>query len=180
MPKRLINRENPRKVTASADFAGMKIQSYEPQHLDAVVDISLRAWMPVFEAIQRVMDPEIYAALHPDWRADQQKAVESVCAADEMPVWVAVEEGIVAGFVAVKLRKEDRIGEVYMIAVDPDFQRRGIARELMQFSMEWMRSVGMTVAMVQTGGDPGHAPARQTYENLGFERFTTARYFKKL
>jgi hypothetical protein len=35
----------------------------------------------------------------------------------------------------------------------------------------------MSVAMVETGGDPGHAPARRTYEKAGFGLFPTARYF---
>jgi hypothetical protein len=39
---------------------------------------------------------------------------------------------------------------------------------------------GMSIAMVETGGDPGHAPARHTYEKVGFELFPVARYFKKL
>lgn len=38
----------------------------------------------------------------------------------------------------------------------------------------------MSVAMVETGGDPGHERARHTYEKAGFELFPVARYFKKL
>jgi hypothetical protein len=34
--------------------------------------------------------------------------------------------------------------------------------------------------LVETGGDPGHERARQTYEKVGFELFPVARYFKKL
>ncbi|MEM7712190.1 MAG: GNAT family N-acetyltransferase, partial [Cyanobacteria bacterium P01_A01_bin.68] len=39
---------------------------------------------------------------------------------------------------------------------------------------------GMSIAMVETAGDEGHAPARNTYEKAGFELFPVARYFKKL
>jgi hypothetical protein len=38
----------------------------------------------------------------------------------------------------------------------------------------------MTMVMVETGGDPGHAPARGAYEAAGFERWPVARYFKAL
>jgi hypothetical protein len=34
--------------------------------------------------------------------------------------------------------------------------------------------------MVETAGDPGHAPARHTYEKADFALFPVARYFKKL
>ena len=38
----------------------------------------------------------------------------------------------------------------------------------------------MAMVMVETGGDLGHAPARATYEGLGFQRWPVARYFKDL
>lgn len=47
-------------------------------------------------------------------------------------------------------------------------------------ALAWMKSAGMSVAMVETGGDPGHAPARSTYEKAGFGVLPIARYFRKL
>jgi GNAT superfamily N-acetyltransferase len=55
-----------------------------------------------------------------------------------------------------------------MIAVDPSFQRRGVAAALTNWALDAMRVVGATLATVGTGGDPGHAPARHTYESAGF------------
>ena len=34
--------------------------------------------------------------------------------------------------------------------------------------------------MVETGGDPGHAPARATYSATGFTLLPVARYFQLL
>ena len=34
--------------------------------------------------------------------------------------------------------------------------------------------------MVETGTDPGHAPARALYEKAGYRLVTVARYWKKL
>jgi ribosomal protein S18 acetylase RimI-like enzyme len=72
------------------------------------------------------------------------------------------------------------MGEIYMIAVDPDYQHRGIGTALVEFALDFMKVAGMSVAMVETGGDPGHAPARCTYEKVGFGLLPIARYFKKL
>jgi GNAT superfamily N-acetyltransferase len=110
----------------------------------------------------------------------QQKAVEDVCAAEDTNVWVAIDSGSTVGFVAVKLHVWDSMGEIYMVAVDPDFQGRGIGSALIEFAPCWMKDAGMSVAMVETGGDPGHARSRHTYEKVGFELFPVARYFKKL
>jgi GNAT superfamily N-acetyltransferase len=158
----------------------MRIAPYSPLHLDAVIRLSLRAWAPVFESIQQAMDVDVYRALCPDWRVNQQKAVKGVCAAEDTQVWVAIEAGAPVGFVAVKLHAETSVGEISMITVEPDVQRRGIGAALTAFALDWMREAGMSVAMVETGGDPGHAPARRLYERLGFGLFPIARYFKKL
>lgn len=159
----------------------MRIEPYDAHQLDAVIRLSLRAWAPVFDSIQKVMDADVYRAFYPDqWRVSQQKAVEDVCAAEDTNVWVAIDAGSTVGFVAVKLHSEDSMGEIYMVAVDPDFQGQGIGTDLIEFALSWMKDAGMSVAMVETGGDPGHERARRTYEKLGFGLLPVARYFKKL
>lgn len=95
-------------------------------------------------------------------------------------MWVAEVDGVVAGFVAVRLEHEASIGEIHMIAVDPDHQRHGLGARLTEFALDWIKDSGMALAMVETGGDPGHAPARHTYERAGFTQLPLARYFKKL
>lgn len=159
----------------------MQIEPYEDSQLDAVKSLSLRAWTPVFDSIKKAMNFEVYSSFYPDdWRVSQLHAVEEVCAAADTKVWVAIDSGSIVGFIAVKLHSESSLGEIYMIAVDPDYQRRGIGTALVEFALDWMKLAGMSVAMVETGGDPGHAPARCTYEKLGFGLLPIARYFKKL
>jgi GNAT superfamily N-acetyltransferase len=159
----------------------MRVEPYDPVHLDAIVRLSLRAWSPVFDSIRNAMDADLYRAFYPeDWRASQQKAVEDVCAAENMNVWVALDNKSVVGFVVAKRDSESGMGEIYMIAVDPDHQGHGIGSMLIEFALAWMKDAGMSLAMVETGSDPGHAPARHTYEKLGFRLGPVARYFKKL
>ena len=45
---------------------------------------------------------------------------------DEEPVWVAEAERGVAAFVAATLHRERLLGEISMLAVDPDEQGRGM------------------------------------------------------
>ncbi|MBD3884555.1 GNAT family N-acetyltransferase [Phormidium tenue FACHB-886] len=159
----------------------MQIEPYNADHLDAVVRLSLQAWTPVFESLQNAMDAEVYQAFYPNgWRVSQQKAVEEVCSAKDTPVWVAIDADSIVGFVAVRLHLEDSMGEIYMVAVDPDFQGRGIGSALIEFAIAQMKAAGMSIAMVETGGDPGHAAARHTYEKAGFGLLPIARYFKTL
>ena len=97
----------------------MEILPLDDSRIDAIVRLSLRAWEPVFASIERAMDPDVYREQHPDWRVTQRKAVEAVCADEDIHVWFAAEGPQTVGFVALKLHSEDRMGEIYMIAVDP-------------------------------------------------------------
>lgn len=141
----------------------------------------MRAWDPVFASIERAMGAEVYERLYPaGWRESQRKSVEAACAAQKIRVWVAEIDAGIVGFVAVELHPEDGIGEIYMLAVDPDNQGSGIGTTLTEFALDWIQDAGMPVAMVETGGDPGHAAARRTYEKAGYVQLPIARYFKKL
>ena len=153
----------------------------ERRDVESVVEFSIRAWAPVFISIENAIDPELYETFYPQgWETSQRSAVAEVCTAGEHEVWVAVEDDLPVGFVAVKYRREEGLGEIYMIAVDPTYQGGGVGRALTERAMEEIRRVGLPIAMVETGYDPGHAPARRLYERCGFKEWPAARYFRRL
>jgi GNAT superfamily N-acetyltransferase len=162
--------------------ANLEIRPYEESDLEPIVEFSLRAWQPVFESLRQVLGDAIFARLHqPDWTAVQEAAVRSTCTSDERDVFVAVADGLPVGFAAVALNAfHERMGVVDIIAVDPVYQRRGIARQLMERSSEHMRAKGMDIAAVGTGGDLGHGPARALYETLNYTALPGVRYLRLL
>jgi hypothetical protein len=73
------------------------IERYKESDLGAVVELSLRAWAPVFDSMRIAMGPDVFHAFYrDDWRAAQRTAVESVCGNADIPVWVASDEGRIA------------------------------------------------------------------------------------
>lgn len=62
----------------------------------------------------------------------------------------------------------------------PDVQRRGVGLALTQFALLCIVEAGYPLATVGTGGDPGHAPARRTYERAGFSPIPVVHYFQAL
>src|SRR5215203_4824320 len=162
--------------------AGVEIRPYEESDLEAIVEFCLRAWQPVVESLRQVLGEAIFARLHqPEWTAVQAAAVRSSCTSDERDVFVAVTDARPVGFAAVALNAfHERMGVVDIIAVDPDYQRRGIARQLMDRSAEHMRGQGMDIVAVGTGGDAGHGPARALYESIGYTALPSVRYLSLL
>ncbi|MGY1717079.1 GNAT family N-acetyltransferase [Geodermatophilus sp. SYSU D01106] len=156
------------------------IRDLEDTDVAEVVALSLRAWEPVFGSFGSVLGPTVYRQLYPDWRSAQAAAVERVCRDPAMRVRVADDGGRPVGFVAVVVREdgEPEGGEVEMLAVDPAAQRRGTGRALLDDGIERLREAGVRLVAIGTGGDPGHGPARRTYEAAGFTALPLVRYYR--
>jgi ribosomal protein S18 acetylase RimI-like enzyme len=143
---------------------------------DRIVELSLQAWEPVFASMAEVLGAPIFRQLFgADWRRYQEADVRRACSAYH--VWVADVGDEVVGFTAVNLPEDEPHGEIYMLAVSPQHQRQGIGRDLTQFAVGQIRVARRSLAIVNTGGDPGHAPARSTYERVGFTSLPSEQYF---
>jgi len=159
----------------------LTIRSFEEADRTAILSVSLRSWAPVFADLEPAVPPYVYNAFYPQgWRVRQSADIEDFLNKNPGNVWVAIDGGTLVGWVGIRLHREDSMGEIYILAVDPDAQRKGVARALIGKSFEQMRSAGLRIVMVKTGDDPGHASSRLTYESIGFERWPVARFFREL
>lgn len=157
------------------------IRPYREVDEPGVVRLSLRAWTPVHDSMRDVMGDEIFGRLYGDgWRWQQQEDVEKALRDEKSEVWVAEVDGEVAGFASAVVNADTSMGEISMVAVDPDFQNQGLGTQLTTVATDWLRDAGMAVVLVSTGGDIGHAPARRAYEKAGFTPMPVVNYFKAL
>ena len=157
------------------------IRPYSEEDLETIVELSLLAWEPVFTAWEQILGPRLYPiAIYSNWRKSQQERVETVCSDEQVETWVAVVDGKAIGFVAYELNEESKTGEVRLLAVHPENQNHGIGTELNLFALQKLKEGGMKLAVVGTGGDDGHAPARRSYEKVGYTALPLVRYYKAL
>jgi len=82
--------------------------------------------------------------------------------------------------VAYELNDNTKTGEVQLLAVHPDYQNDGIGTEPEYLCASKDEDGGMILAVVGTGGDDGHAPARKSYEKAGYTGLPLVRYYKAL
>jgi GNAT superfamily N-acetyltransferase len=158
-----------------------KVRLLTEEDMDAVVELSLLAWQPVFASFRHIMGAAIFTHLYPDWRSLQADVVKTYCQAQEnRTVWVAEVDHAVAGFIVCDLNHETKQGDVQLLAVHPGYQKRGIAAALNEVALQKMKESGMKLAYVGTGGDPGHAPARRSYEKAGYTGVPAVHYFQHL
>lgn len=158
-----------------------QFRSFDDSDIDAIVELSLLAWEPVFSSFLQILGSKIYSILYPDWRKSKKEAVESICTDKEKYTTLVAElDKKAVGFLSYELKREDETGEVILLAVHPGYHNDGIGTELNSRALQKMKAVGVKMAVVETGGDESHAPARRSYEKVGYTALPIVRYFKDL
>jgi ribosomal protein S18 acetylase RimI-like enzyme len=158
-----------------------RIRPFKGSDINDIVHLSLLAWEPVFTSWEKILGPKLYPiAIYPDWRIGQKEVVEKVCNDAKINTWVAEVDGQVVGFVAYEFNDTSHVGEVQMLAVHPEYQNQGIDTALNILALQKLADGGMKLAVVGTGGDEGHAPARRSYEKAGYTGLPLVRYYKAL
>ncbi|MEM8615532.1 MAG: GNAT family N-acetyltransferase [Pseudomonadota bacterium] len=115
----------------------IQIRNYVGSDFEKAIDITERAWAPVFPLMQEDIPKYVYTSFYPEgWKKRQLQEVEAVCSDGETDVWVAEGDGRVLGYLGLRTHPEDSMGEIYIIAVDPSAQQRGVGKALMEFAFE--------------------------------------------
>ncbi len=89
-------------------------------------------------------------------------------------------EDRMAGFCWTKIHVDHTpaIGEIYVIAIDPDFHGRGLGGPMTLAGLEWLASRGITMSNLYVESD--NHRALRTYEKLGFNVHGTNRAYSTI
>lgn len=149
------------------------------EHLEVAGQIAIKAWTPIRQEFRRLLGDEIYETFFNDWQTKKKNSVINKLKSGRG--YVALVDNTVAGFISYGVNEITKTGEIMENAVDSDFKGMGIGTMMYNFVMDKMRDEGMICAVVATGGDDAHAPARRAYEKAGFEKYLpSVKYYKKL
>ncbi|MDE0654072.1 MAG: mycothiol synthase [bacterium] len=151
-----------------APAADLAVRPFEPGDAAAVLALNARAFS---------WHPEQGAMTLEDLRTRQSEPWY-----DPAGFLLHEREGRLAGFCWTKVHKGDGsppadvpIGEIYVIAVDPDYQGRGIGTPLTLAGLAHLHSRGPTTGMLYVESD--NSAANAVYERLGFRRHHTNRAY---
>lgn len=108
---------------------------------------------------------------HPEQGAWDRAALEQVLSEpwfDAAGFLMHEVDGRLAGFCWTKIHPDERppLGEIFVIAVDPDFASQGLGRQLTLAGLDHLCQQGLTVGMLYV--DASNKAALRMYENLGF------------
>ena len=82
-------------------------------------------------------------------------------------LWVAVEDGAVAGSVALRELGESAV-ELKRMYLRPDLRGRGLGKQLLELALDWARTHDMQLVRLDTS--ERMVAAQRLYEAYGFER----------
>jgi ribosomal-protein-alanine N-acetyltransferase len=109
---------------------------------------------PAIAAIERRSTPHAWS----------EATLASTLGAHATRAWVAVDEGVVVGHVIASAVAGT--GEIVLVAVDPPWRRRGIAKLLLDRAVETWRAEGVADAWLEVRLD--NAAAIPLYRSLGW------------
>ena len=102
------------------------------------------------------------------WTLDDLRSREAEPWFDPAGFLLHEVDGRLAGFCWTKVHDDHDppLGEIYVIAVDPDLHARGLGRALVLAGLDHLHRRGLAVAMLYVDAD--NAPATRLYRDLGF------------
>ncbi len=126
----------------------MTIRKYYEADRQALKDVTVHAFsgVSIDENIERM-----FGADEPGrWKERKASHIDDDVRAHAAGIFVAEEEGKVVGYITTRLDRGAKVGHIPNMAVHPDFQGRGIGRELIEAALDYFREQGMELARIET------------------------------
>ena len=149
--------------------SNLKFIIAQKEDLDDLEEIRKKAFQPIFNSFRNILGNTIYECAQLPEDLAQKNILKALFDEDSIwKTWKVTYNEKTIGFISIRLDEENKVGEIGLNAIDPNFSNKGIGTQMYQFAVDIMKKAGMKVATVATGGDPSHLPARKAYQKAGF------------
>ncbi len=149
------------------------LQLRRPLPVNETTDLPVRPFMPGYDEEAWLVVNNRAFRWHEeqgDWDLQTLQNREAQDWFDPAGFLLHERDGRLAGFCWTKVHAgaDPPMGEIYVIAVDPDEAGRGLGRQLVLAGLDHLASRGLTIGMLYVDAD--NVPAVRLYVDLGFQR----------
>ena len=143
------------------------IRPYRPEDLKRLQEITALTFGPV--SIDRNMEQRLGPFGQGGWQGRKVNAIADDCNAQPDGVFVAEDPHThqPIGYITTRLSQTSKIGWIPNLAVDPNYQGKGLGRALIQHAIDFFRQSGMQVAKIETLEQ--NPIGQGLYPTLGFQ-----------
>ena len=143
------------------------IRPYQPGDLPRLQEITALTFGPV--SIDRNMEQLLGPFGEGGWQGRKVAAIADDCRLQPDGVFVAEDPAThtPVGYITTRLSQTSKIGWIPNLAVDPNYQGKGLGRGLIQHAIDFFRRQGMEVAKIETLEQ--NPVGQGLYPSLGFK-----------
>ncbi len=163
-----------------AERDGTILRYARQEDLPQIDRITVICYKAIHESWVAMQGEDVYNAIrNPEVSWEERKAAQNRELFAEHPewVWVLENKGGIIGFVTFKINKEIGYGLLDNNGVLPKYAGRGWGKFMYRHVLQYLRAQDIKVAIVETGLDDPHIPARCAYESVGFDRSAPVIYY---
>jgi ribosomal protein S18 acetylase RimI-like enzyme len=142
----------------------MRIRPYQPSDLEALKRLTLEGFSGV--SIDHGIEEQFGPINGHDWRWRKARHIDKDVKRDPAGVFVAEENGQIAGYVTTWQDTAAGIGHIPNLVVAESHRNQGLGRKLLEHALAHFRSAGLTHAKIETLAQ--NAIGNHLYPSLGF------------
>jgi ribosomal protein S18 acetylase RimI-like enzyme len=142
----------------------MQIRTYKPSDLADLKRLTIEGFTGV--SIDHGIEEAFGQINGHDWRWRKARHIDDDVARDAAGVFVAADNGLLAGYITTWQDRVAGIGHIPNLAVAPSHRNQGLGRTLIEHALNHFRAAGLTHAKIETLAQ--NAIGNHLYPSLGF------------
>lgn len=151
----------------------MHIHPYRPEDREVLKDITAHTFAEV--SIDRNIEKQFGLINGTDWAWRKRRHIDWDCDAQPDGILVAEEDGRIIGYITTRFDQETKVAWIPNMAVEPEFQGRGIGRQLIEAALDLSRQKGMKYAKIETLAQ--NPVGQHLYPSCGFKEVARQVHF---
>ncbi len=146
------------------------IRRLERADVGHCIRLARDAHVAVMSSVREIYGDALFECLRPDWASAQAAQVDAWLNDPQTSSWVAELDSVTVGFIVTSCDPSTGMGMLEIIAVHPDWQRRGVGAGLISHALVHLRDAGVAYVEAYIRDFSGHEPAHRALQSQGFTR----------